>query len=290
MTVRYRHTFIFAAIVFLATGVSMADEPEHTKMTFTVVSFNIRYIVPSRPNDDWLDRREAVAGVLADMQADIIAFQEMETFGGGSYSDQNLQLEWVLKNFTFFSPGAVGDPKIFPVTQPILFDSRRLELVEQGFFFFSETPDEIYSRQWNGRYPYFCSWVKLRELNTEREFYVFNMHNDFASRRNRIRSTELVMKRIESINEDSLPLVLLGDFNAPASFAELRSFAEIGLSLVTPSGSTNRIAGLAILPAIDHILINSGFSADAPVRVWRNRYNGRYPSDHFPISVDLEFR
>ena len=60
-----------------------------------IASFNIHYITPNRADDGWTDRKQAVIEVLQDIDADVIAFQEMETFVGGSFSQRNLQLEWI---------------------------------------------------------------------------------------------------------------------------------------------------------------------------------------------------
>jgi endonuclease/exonuclease/phosphatase family metal-dependent hydrolase len=98
------------------------------------------------------------------------------------------------------------------------------------------------------------------------------------------------MQRIPTINTESAPLVLVGDFNAPKGFKEVKNFREIGLNVIKPTGSTNRIWGMRLLPAIDHILINDGFTSEESVTVWRKKYDGEYPSDHFPISVQLNFR
>lgn len=255
--------------------------------TLRVASHNIHYMRPNDPEDDWPDRRQAVVKAISEIEPDILAFQEMETFVGGHSNNRNLQLEWVLENHPQYQAGAFSDnADTFPATQPILYKRDRFRLQVQGFFFFSETPEQIYSRQWDGRYPYFVSWVKLVTTATNQAFYVFNFHNDYASRSNRMKSTDLAIQRIRSLAEDS-PVILLGDFNAPVWFREIEHFEQIGLLPVSPDGSTNRILGLKLLPAIDHILINGGFQADGPVTVWDDRYDGEYPSDHFPISADL---
>ncbi|EAR09006.1 endonuclease/exonuclease/phosphatase family protein [Reinekea blandensis] len=252
-----------------------------------VASHNIHYILPNNPDDDWETRRDAVIAVIDDMAADILAFQEMESFVGG-VNHQNLQLDWVLEHHPDYNAGAFSDnADQFPITQPILYRRDRFSLQTQGFFFFSETPDVIYSRQWDGRYPYFVSWVELFDHTNDRNLFVFNFHNDFASRSNRRQSSELTAERIEQIAGET-PVILLGDFNAPVWFREVERF-EPKLTPIKPGGSTNRILGLKLLPAIDHILISDDFVADTDVQVWDRRYGGEYPSDHFPISADIRF-
>lgn len=257
--------------------------------TLHIASFNIHYIVPNDKNDDWETRKHAVTRVLKDMDADIIAFQEMETFEGSHYSKRNVQLEWIYSTTTGYKTAASGDPEVFPNTQPIIYRVEKYTVVEQGFFFFSEAPDKIYSEQWNGGYPYFCSWVRFRSRSTEKDFFVFNVHNDFQSRSNRLKTSELMANRIAKIVQEDLPIIVLGDFNAPKGFQEIRLLEGVELSVVPPDGATNRLLGMHILPAIDHILISKHFRPHSDIKVWRGRYEGVYPADHYPISVKLTF-
>ncbi len=261
----------------------------HASDTVHIASFNIHYIVPHDKNDDWKERQHAVTQVLKDIDADIVAFQEMETFDGGHYSKRNLQLEWILSTTTGYEAAAVGDPAVFPTTQPIIYKASKYDVEDQGFFFFSETPDKIYSAQWNGGYPYFCSWARFHSKTNEKEFYVFNLHNDFKSRSNRLKTSVLVAARIKKIVQNDLPIIVLGDFNAPKGFKEIRLLENIGLNIMPPGGSTNRVFGVHLLPAIDHILISNAIQPQSDIKVWRDRYDGVYPGDHYPISVSLKF-
>ena len=273
------------ATVFAVSAAAWSSVP--VEESIRVASFNVHYIVPHDANDDWEKRKHAVTQVLKDMDADIIAFQEMETFDGDDYSDRNLQLEWVLATTTGYAPAAIGNPASFPTTQPILYRADKFSVVEQGFFFFSETPDRIYSAQWDDGYPYFCSWAHLRENGSGEQFLVFNIHNDYSSRNNRLKTSELVAARIQEINRDRRPTIVLGDFNAAANFREIRILEELGLAVIPPGGSTNRVLGLHLLPAIDHILVSESVQTHSNIKVWREKYDGVYPADHYPISTDV---
>ncbi|MDX1472963.1 MAG: endonuclease/exonuclease/phosphatase family protein [Reinekea sp.] len=272
-------------VIGILQGSTLADEP----LAIHIASFNIHYIVPNSPKENWDHRKYAVRDVIQEMRADIIAFQEMETFTGGHYNGKNLQLDWVLENFPHYQAGAFGDPSNFPITQPILYDQRKFELTDQGFLFFSPTPDVIYSRQWDGRYPYYATWVELRQRLTGLSFVVVNLHNDYKSRSNRLASSQVVIEHLGN-RLKLMPSVVVGDFNAPKSFKEVTLFAELGLEPLKPDGSTNRILGLRLLPAIDHILISDGWESSTQIRRWTQKYDGHYPSDHFPISAEIRWR
>ena len=68
-------------------------------------------------------------------------------------------------------------------------------VLEQGFFFFSPTPDIIYSRPWKKRFPAFCTWVRFRDAKGGR-FYLYNVHFDHSSLTNRVNSARLVAQRL----------------------------------------------------------------------------------------------
>ncbi|RDE25071.1 endonuclease [Motiliproteus coralliicola] len=252
-----------------------------------IASFNIHYIVPSDSDETWDTRKHAVSRILNEMDADIVAFQEAETFDGGDYSPRNLQLDWIHASTTGYQNAAIGNPAAFPITQPIIYKANKFDLLDQGFFFFSDTPDRIYSSQWNGGYPYFASWARFRSHCSNHQFFLFNVHNDYKSRSNRLKSSTLIVERIKDLVREPIPVIVLGDFNVPSGFQEVRLFEEIGLKVIPPEGSTNRIFGLDLLPAIDHILISSAFRPMSEIKVWRNQYDGVYPSDHYPISIQL---
>ncbi|MEP0641494.1 MAG: endonuclease, partial [Roseobacter sp.] len=120
-----------------------------------IATYNVHYIIVFKETGpwsvgDWERRKTPLDLAFKEINGDVIAFQEMESFGGRSGSDVNLTLDWLLENNSEYGAAAVGDPKEFPSTQPILYRRDRLELQDQGWFFFSETPDVIYARTFNG--------------------------------------------------------------------------------------------------------------------------------------------
>ncbi|MBU2956809.1 hypothetical protein Q4511_14800 [Paracoccus sp. 1_MG-2023] len=125
-----------------------------------IASLNTHYIMLDRQDGPWTvegwDRRKgAMAEVLRNVDADILAFQEMESFRRGDGST-NLTYDFLRGQFPGYSAGATGDWQDFPTTQPVFFRSDRFEEVDQGWFFFSETPDTIYSCSFDGSFPAFA--------------------------------------------------------------------------------------------------------------------------------------
>jgi endonuclease/exonuclease/phosphatase family metal-dependent hydrolase len=279
---------ILAAVIW-PTAALTESEPMGGSRSYELVvgSFNIHYTTPWQEKMIWEQRREAVVEVLLRGDADIIGFQEMETFVGGHWNTENLQLDWVLAHLPQFGVTAFGDPRLYPSTQPILYRKSRFQALDQGFFFFSPDPDRLYARPWKGRFPAFSSWARLRDTESGETFYVYNVHFDYSSRRNRLNSARLVADRVTARNHPADGVIVLGDFNAPRAFRPVRIVADAALSVAETRGSTfhfNR--GIRIQPAIDHILYSESFS-HGDTRVIRDRIDGQWPSDHFPLFVTL---
>ena len=253
-----------------------------------ITTFNIHYTSPRQKKLAWGNRREAVKLAIDDLNADIIAFQEMETFAGGSFNRENEQLDWVLEHFPEYSAGAYGDAAIYPNTQPVIYKKERFSQKSQGFFFFSDTPDVIYSRTFNGSWPAFCSWTELVDKKTGQEFFIYNVHFEYKSMSNRSKSAQLVGQRIKPVLEDGGAVVLLGDINAPGFAPTAKKLKKIPLKLAKPAGATfhfNR--GLNLIPAIDHVFYSDHFTQQGKITLLREKYDDVWPTDHYPVTVEL---
>lgn len=278
-----------AAALAILTGCTASEAAPKTP-SLTVATFNVRYVSAREGLDEWRARAPSVGQTVRDLDADLIGFQEMETFDGGHSSDRNVQLYYLLDAFPGYQAAATGDPSAYPSTQPVLYRPARLSPVEQGFFFFSPTPDEIYARPWHGRFPAFASWVRFKDAETGVRFVVVNVHFDARNVRDRLRSARLVAERIEAIARDGEPVVVLGDFNAPAFFPTMRILARSGLHRAPARGSTFHFgSGVHLVPAIDHVL-GSARVVFEQAAVVRSEDENAHPSDHHPVRVRLRFR
>jgi len=222
---------------------------------FRIASFNIHYLAPGQKRLDWDYRKQAARQAFGDLNADIVAFQEMETFSGGSFNPENRQLDWMIKHFPEYEAGAYGDARVYPNTQPVLYRKERFKQIDQGFFFFSDTPNVIYSRTFNGSWPAFCSWTQLEDIRSGNRLFVYNLHFEYRSMSNRAKSADLVVRRIQSRIDSGDAVVVVGDTNAFSFAPTMRTLKDAGLKLARPSGPTFHFSrGIELLPAIDHVL------------------------------------
>ncbi len=259
--------------------------------TLRVATYNVHYIILRQQTGAWSvgdwDRRKGPLDLaFKTINADVIGFQEMESFARGDNST-NLTLDWLLANNPDYAAAATGDPDAFPSTQPILYRSDRLELLDQGWFFFSDTPDVIYSRTFNGSFPAFTSWAQFRDQTSGQTFRVANIHTDYASRSNRIKSVELVAERIKPWMDADETVFVIGDLNARRGDRVYDILAETGLDFAPVQGSTYHFnRGINLFGAIDHIGSSGGATRAGDPVVLREKFDGEWPTDHYPVIAD----
>lgn len=258
-----------------------------------VATYNVHYIWVDRATGpwslgDWERRKEPLSAAFAHIDADLVAFQEMESFSRQVRNHPNLTLDWLLEQHPEYGAAAVGDPATFPSTQPILYRRARLEMIEQGWFFFSETPDVIYSRTFNGSFPAFASWAVFRDRVSGASFRAVNIHTDYASRENRLRSAELVAERIAPWVAAGEAVLVMGDLNARLGDRTVQILEEAGVTFAPVQGATvhfNR--GINLFGAIDHIGWAGPVTPLGDPVVVRKRFLGEWPTDHYPVLQDL---
>ena len=236
----------------------------------------------------WEARRGALSAAFRALDADAVAFQEMESWGGGSQSGENLALDWLLQSNPDYAAAAVGAPATFPSTQPILYRAARLEPVDQGWFFFSEAPETIYSRGFDGAPPSFASWTAFRDRRTGGALTLVNVHLDAGSWENRRRAAGLVAAFAARRIADGERVAVLGDLNAVHGRPTMAILEGAGLRFPRVGAATfhfNR--GLHLFGAIDHIGLGPGLRASGAPMVLQSRPGGAWPSDHHPVALDV---
>lgn len=293
-----RLTITVAAFLTIA-GCSMGDAPlppAPAPDTLRIATHNVHYIWLGRETGpwsvgDWENRKESLDLAFKALDADIIGFQEMESFARGSVQPVNLTLDWLVQRNPDYRIAAANDPAVFPSTQPILYRPARLRAVDEGWFFFSDTPDTLYSRTFNGSFPAFASWATFEDRETTRTFTVVNVHFDFSSGSNRLKSAELVAGRIRPRIEAGETVFVIGDINASAASRTARIIRETGLTFTPVNGSTyhwNR--GLNVTPAIDHLTATPDVEATGDAIILRRQFDDDWPSDHYPVLADFRWK
>ncbi len=293
-----RMAILFASLVTISGGMVACNSlPQPVQApqseTLRVATYNVHYIWMGRETGnwslgDWERRKRPLQTAFRSLEADIVGFQEMESFGRGM-APVNLTLDWLRDQNPDYAAAAVGDPAEFPSTQPIFYRQDRLELRDQGWFFFSDTPDVIYSRTFNGSWPAFATWAEFEDQNGK-VFRVYNLHTEYRSMSNKQRSVALVAGRIAA-PANRMPVFVIGDFNAIRGSTTLGILEDAGVTFWPSQGSSfhfNR--GLNLFPAIDHIGGINGVEPVGETFSVRGRFDGEWPTDHYPVVGDFTLR
>lgn len=258
-----------------------------------VLSFNIRYNNPGDSIHAWPNRKDHVANLIRFHDADLIGVQE-------ALKDQVDTLAARLPGYGWFGVGR-ADGDAAGEFSAIFYREDRFEVLDQGTFWLSETPDSAGSRGWDAALPRIVTWGHLRDRTSEETFYHFNTHFDHLGEEARLESARLLRERLREIAGDR-PFLLTGDFNttedAPPyhTLTDVRADSAVALhdayyaTSTPPYGPTETFHGFEVGGTtggrIDYVFVSED------VRVLRygvltDHRQGRYPSDHLPVLVDV---
>lgn len=254
-----------------------------------VATFNIRYPADPAPND-WDSRLPRIIECIERQDLDLIGTQE------GLYH-QVKDLDRELADMEWIGLGREGGSR--GEFMAVYYRTARLEPLEFDHFWLSDTPDVIGSTTWGNAVRRMVTWVRFRDLETDRQFYFFNTHFDHEVQGSREKSAALLLERVRS-REKALPVIVAGDFNAVAGenpvHALLAGSAELSDTWETAAerkGETeaNTFNGFRELVKggrrIDWLLTSADVSVkDVEIDVFSS--DGHYPSDHFPVIATVE--
>lgn len=270
--------------------VAFGSEADNVK----IMTFNIRYGLANDGADHWDARRDGVFDRIAKQGADVVGVQEALGF-------QMDQLGQALSGYKAVGVGR-DDGKRAGEFCGIFYRKDRFTVADSGVFWFSNSPWTKGSMHWGNLIPRICTWVRLVEKKTARAFYVYDVHFDHQSQVSRQKSAELLAQRVAQ-REPKDPVVVLGDFNTdldnPALLYLRRvGYADAPVELLDTwrrlypnekeTGTYHAFTGKADGGKIDHILTEPSTEVlDAQIDRTPIE-SGRYPSDHFPVTVVLK--
>lgn len=285
---------LYVSVILLAFGLqSWAEKDARAKndtCTMNVASFNLRMDTQSDGMNAWPNRKEMVKGLIRFHDFDIFGTQE----GFKHMLDQVSELE----GYAYIGAGR-DDGEDAGEHSAIFYKTTRFELLGQGNFWFSETPD-VPGKGWDATCcNRICSWGKFREKAGGKEFYFFNAHYDHQGKVARRESSKLLLERVRKIAGPKAVVFVTGDFNAIPSDEPITTLAADGLLLDAhdrseqPRYGTEGTFSSFRLDApmqnrIDYIWITKG-TAVKKYAVLNDQQYGRFPSDHFPVMIEVAF-
>ncbi|HTN75956.1 MAG TPA: endonuclease/exonuclease/phosphatase family protein [Pirellulaceae bacterium] len=273
--------------VLLGASAASAAEP------LRVMSFNIRLDNRGDGENAWPHRKEWVAEILREQKPALFGLQE-------ALPHQITDLAERLKDYAWFGAGR-DDGKQKGEAVPVFYRRERFEVLEQGNFWLSETPDVPGSKSWDTSITRMVTWLKLKDKTNDQVLLFANTHFDHQGVKARVESARQVLATLPKLAGDA-PVVLTGDFNTgnksePYNVLTGKGAAATWLltdartiSKTKPEGPNSTWNGFRkIQPEqqIDFIFVH-GLSV-ARHAILTDEKDGKFPSDHLPLVADLLF-
>ncbi len=260
---------------------------------YRVMSFNLRTATFIDAQNHWNHRKDLVVRSIKKFSPDLLGTQECQ-------ASQARYLKGQLPGYQFVGAGR-NNGKADGEMCGVFFRNDRFIKLDEGHFWLSETPDRPGSKSWGSAFKRMVTWVRLAPRGGTRQvFYFFNTHMDNSSEMARVQGAWLLRRKIDQI-ADGRPVIVTGDFNTDSDTTPyqllVRGPQDWRGYLIDSYRQTNPIPGLnegtrhsfhgkTTGDRIDWIIATNNFTTlDADID--RTKYNGQYPSDHFPVTAVL---
>ncbi len=252
-----------------------------------VVSYNLRFDNPDDGPNRWSARRAQVAGLLEYHAADLIGTQE-------ALHHQLTELEGLLDGFGWLGVGR-DDGQQAGEHSAIFFRRSRLEVLEEGTFWLSPTPESP-SLGWDAAIVRVCTWAQLRDRATGQTFYHFNAHFDHVGQQARTESARLIRTRVQQI-AGTQPVLITGDWNAEPGAEPYRTMvADSVFRDAYHHANAGHYGAEGTFNAfrfdqppsrrIDYVFVSHHWKVRSHA-ILTDSYDQKYPSDHLPVVAEV---
>jgi len=260
------------------------------------MSFNLRYATAKDGDNSWPLRKAFLAETIRAFSPDLLGTQETLA----------VQRDFLVEQFPTHGVFAAGrdDGKEKGEMAALFYRKDRFEKMDGGHFWLSEHPERVGVKGWDAALPRIATWVKLRDLKnaTLKPVLYINVHFDHLGKKARTESGKLMRERIDKLGA-GCALVLTGDFNADEGSRAYQAIFgkqdDKDASLVDTyrtaypkreknEGTFNGFKANATTgPRIDWIGVSRDWTVTSAA-IDRVSRNGRFPSDHYPITAVLK--
>ena len=155
-----------------------------------VATYNLRMNTASDGPNAWPNR--------ADMVRDLIRYHDFDVFGTQEGFIGQLKDITELPGYAFVGRGR-DDGQEAGEHSAIFYRKARLQLLQTGDFWLSETPDQP-SKGWDATCcNRLCTWARFKDLETKKDFYFFSVHFDHQGVEARRQSGLLMVRKVKEI-------------------------------------------------------------------------------------------
>ncbi len=264
--------------------------------SYRVMSFNLRTATFIDAQNHWNLRKKLVVKSINTFSPDLLGTQECQ-------ASQARYLKEQLPGYQFVGVGR-NNGKADGEMCGVFFRNDRFIKLDEGHFWLSKTPNKPGSKSWGSAFKRMVTWVRLAPRDgSKRAFYFFNTHMDNSSQMARVQGAWLLRRKIDEI-ADGRPVIVTGDFNTDSGTTPyqllVRGPQDWRGYLIDTYRQTNPVPGLnegtrhkfhgkTTGDRIDWIITTNNFTT-VSAEIDRTKYNGQYPSDHFPVTAVLRLQ
>jgi endonuclease/exonuclease/phosphatase family metal-dependent hydrolase len=284
---------LFAVLAILA-GSSWSVSADNQSL-LRVMSFNVRTSKAHDGTNSWNDRQDYFFQVIDRFSPSLIGFQEV-------MADQYDAIVSHMSDYSFTGV-AREDGKRKGEWSLLGFRKERFEKLDAGTFWLSEHPEEIGSRSWDAALPRICTWAKLRDKSSGREFLYANTHFDHKGHVARENSAQLIVTKLAdlakglpiiltgdfNVNEDSKPYAVITRTNANSATSLIDSYREVHPLRKPDEASFNGFKPVIKGSRIDFIFHSAQLKATAATIERQRSPEGKFASDHYAVTAVLVF-
>lgn len=269
---------IFAVTAILAILSACANVPK-VQSELKIMAFNIRCGNCEKATDPnhWSKRKILIEKILQTEKPDIIATQEAEEFQAQDIAK--------ITGFSFYGigreEGEIGE------RNAILWNPARFEALKTQTIWLNPTYKK-FEKGWDASWRRTLCMIEFQDKVTKRIFWVFDAHLDNDGKIARFESAKIILSQIKQ--RAPQPVILLGDLNDVMGSQTYLTLSEKlkPISHYAPDDFTFNGFGKDMRAGfiIDHIFAN--FDAKPhDFKIIKDKFDGLYPSDHFPIIATI---
>jgi len=257
-----------------------------------IMTCNIRTSAAWDEENNWCRRRDLCCDVIRSRGPDVVGCQEVR-------EDQAADLIAAFSEFGSY--GLPDEPGGAHPMNLVLFRRETFRLLSAGGFWLSETPHVPGSTSWDSACIRLANWVQLLHKEAGAEVLVINTHLDHKSQAAREGQARVINEWAAAFPDEQVR-ILAGDLNANPDNAVIRCFKEAGWrstyeavhGAANPGCTCHGFLGND--PSKDHEpwarkidwVFLKGRAKVVAAEIVRDSRDGRYPSDHYFLAVELE--
>lgn len=251
-----------------------------------IMSYNIRYDNDWDLENSWRLRKSDIVQVIQKQDANLIGIQE-------GLSQQIAYLDSCLFKYSYIGVGRENGKNQGEYCA-IFYDSTLFQVLEQNTFWLSETPNQV-SVGWDAALERICTYGIFMHKSSRQKMLVLNTHFDHVGGKARKKAAKLILQKIEELNKENDPVILMGDFNALADEkpikiikTQLRDALEISQEpYLGVLGTFNDFGKQKEEKRIDYFFVK-GLKVQSFNIIHNPMKNQHFPSDHFPIIMRIK--